>query len=104
MTSKSYFCFLSFFAIFLVLMTFSAPAMALEKLIKGASPEVSPYGHSYGQYRAPQPMMEDSMLAVTDVMVDKTAANAVVAREEAMVEARRLACRMLAERHVSQYD
>lgn len=75
--------------------------MALEKLIKGASPEVSPYGHSYGQYRAPQPAMEDSMLSVTDVMVDKTAANAVVAREEAMVEARRLAFRMLAERHLS---
>lgn len=98
MLNKSYFYFSGFFAILLVLMGFSTPAIALEKLIKGASPEVSPYGY---QQRPQQPAMEDSMLSVSDVLVDKTAANAVVAREEAMVEARRLAFRMLAERHLS---
>ena len=92
---------LKFFAIILFLIVFSAPSFALEKLIKGVSPEVNPYGQPRHQMQAPPPAREDSMLIVTDVIVDKTAANAVVAREEAMAEARGLAFRMLAERHLS---
>lgn len=92
---------LNLFVIVLFLIAFSAPSFALEKLIKGASPEVNPYGQPKQTMQAQQPMMEDSMLTVTDVIVDKTAENAVVAREEAMGEARRLAFRMLAERHLS---
>lgn len=101
MLKKTSRTFLNIFAIALFLIIFSAPSFALEKLIKGASPEVNPYGQpKYAQPHQP-PAMEDSMLTVTDVIVDKTAANAVVAREEAMGEARRLAFRMLAERHLS---
>lgn len=40
-------------------------------------------------------------LTVTSVIIDKTAANAVVAREEALVDARRAAFRKLAEKNMS---
>lgn len=92
---------LNIFYIALFIVIFSAPSFALEKLIKGASPEVNPYGQPRGQMMGQRPVMEDTMLTVTDVIVDKTAENAVIAREEAMTEARRLAFRMLAERHLS---
>ncbi|HEX2751661.1 MAG TPA: DUF2066 domain-containing protein, partial [Alphaproteobacteria bacterium] len=101
MFNKASVIFLKIFTIALFLIAFSAPSFALEKLIKGASPEVNPYGQPRSQRPAQMPVMEDSMLIVTDVIVDKTAQNAVLAREEAMGEARRLAFRMLAERHLS---
>ncbi len=41
-------------------------------------------------------------LMVSGVIIDKTAANAVVAREEAMVDARRAAFRKLAQAHMSE--
>jgi len=78
--------------------SFSTSAPALEKLIKGASPEVSPRGRMYG---TPAPVYEDTMLVVTDVIVDQTADNAVLARDEAIKSARRLAFQKLAERHLA---
>lgn len=39
---------------------------------------------------------------VTDIMVDRSAKNAVIAREEAIVEAQRLAFRKLAERNIDE--
>jgi hypothetical protein len=90
--------FLTFLIISLMFCAFSTSAQALEKLIKGASPEVSP---SSGMYRTPAPVYEDTMLIVTDVIVDQTADNAVVARDEAIKSARRLAFQKLAERHLA---
>ena len=101
MLNKTSASVLKIFAIALFLIAFSAPSFALEKLIKGASPEVNPYGQPRSQITGQRPVMEDAMLVVTDVMVDQTAENAVIAREQAMAEARRLAFRMLAERHLS---
>ncbi len=40
-------------------------------------------------------------LTVTSVIIDKTAANAVLAREEALTDARRVAFRKLAEKHMT---
>lgn len=46
----------------------------------------------------------ESPLTVLDLIVDKTAENAVVAREQAIVEARRLAFQKLAERNLTPED
>jgi len=101
MLNKTSVNIVNIFIITLFLIAFSTPSFALEKLIKGASPEVNPYGQPRSQMSGQRPVMEDALLTVADVIVDKTAENAVIAREEAMAEARRLAFRMLAERHLS---
>lgn len=68
-------------------------AMALEKLIKGAPAQV-------GELKTPT-VTPDGPLTVIDVIVDKTAANAVLARDQAMAEAQRLAFQKLAERNLT---
>lgn len=71
----------------------NSEAMALEKLIKGAPAQV-------GQLKTPT-ITPDGPLTVIDVIVDKTAANAVLARDQAMAEAQRLAFQKLAERNLT---
>ncbi len=76
----------------LISLAFSSPAGALEAMLQqqpqavlapvSGAPVFDPY-------------------TVTDVMVDKTAKNAVVAREEAIVEAQRAAFQKLAERNLT---
>ena len=86
---------LSFFATALIVLSFSADVSAQERLIKGAPAAL-------GALPTPGAVMrEDANLVITDVMVDKSADNAVQAREQAMVEARRSAFQKLAERHLS---
>ncbi len=68
-------------------------AVALEKLIKGAPASV-------GTLKTPT-ITPDGPLTVIDVIVDKTAANAVLARDQAMAEAQRLAFQKLAERNLT---
>lgn len=70
-------------------------AQALERLIKGAPAQV-------GALPNPQaPVAPDGPLTVIDVIVDKTAANAVLARDQAIAEAQRLAFQKLAERNLT---
>lgn len=90
-TSKT----LSCVATALIVLSISADASAQERLLKGAPAALT---------TLPTPgatMREDANLVITDVMVDKSADNAVKAREEAMTEARRLAFQKLAERHLT---
>lgn len=68
-------------------------AAALERLIKGAPAQV-------GTLRVPRETA-DGPLTVIDVIVDRTAENAVLAREQAMAEAQRLAFQKLAERNLT---
>lgn len=85
----------SFFATALIIMSFSGVADAQERLIKGAPAALT---------TLPTPgttQREDANLVITDVMVDKTADNAMAAREQAMTEARRAAFQKLAERHLT---
>lgn len=90
-TSKT----LIFAATALITLSVSAPVPAQERLLKGAPAALT---------TLPTPgavLREDANLVITDVMVDKTADNAVAAREQAMTEARRLAFQKLAERHLT---
>lgn len=64
-------------------------AQATPPVTQNATPAVAPAA------AAANPLM------VTGVIIDKTAANAVLAREEAMSDARRAAFRKLAQRHLS---
>lgn len=79
----------------LIILSFSHDAVAQERLIKGAPAALTSLPTPGAVQR------EDANLIITDVMVDKTADNAVKAREEAMAEARRLAFQKLAERHLT---
>lgn len=67
--------------------------VALERLIKGAPAQV-------GALPTPRET-PDGPLTVIDVIVDRTAANAVLAREQAIAEAQRLAFQKLAERNLT---
>ncbi len=85
----------SFFAIALIIMSFFDAAEAQERLIKGAPAALT---------SLPTPgttQREDANLVISDVMVDKSADNAMAAREQAMTEARRAAFQKLAERHLT---
>lgn len=75
---------------------FYASAQSVERLIKGAPAQLSPLKTPHGR-----PMMEDAALIVTDVLIDKTAENVVVAREQAMTEARRVAFQKLLEQNMT---
>lgn len=89
--SKKY----ALFAILLIVLAFPAAASAQERLIKGAPAQLTPLPTPGAVQR------EDANLIVDDVMVDRTAANAVVAREQALNDVRREAFRKLAERHMT---
>lgn len=82
-------------AIFLNLISFSGVCLAQERLIKGAPAQLTPLRTPGGVQR------EDANLIVTDVMIDRTAENAVKAREQAIAEARRVAFQRLAERNLT---
>ncbi len=90
-TSKTLFCA----ATALIVLSIPAQAPAQERLLKGAPAALT---------TLPTPgavVREDANLVITDVMVDKSADNAVLAREQAMTEARRVAFQKLAERHLT---
>lgn len=84
-----------FAASVLFIIGFSVDVPAQERLIKGAPAQLTPL-------RTPGAVQrEDANLVVDDVMVDRTADNAVLAREQAIAEARSQAFRKLAERHLT---
>jgi hypothetical protein len=76
------------------LLTQSVPAFAIEKLVRGASPAV-------GMQPAQAMPQAEGPLTVMQVQVDKTSDNAVLARDEAIAEARRIAFQKLAERNMT---
>lgn len=76
-------------------MVFSPQVQAQERLIKGAPAQLTPLPEQGVVKR------EDANLVVDDVMIDRTAENAVLAREQAIAEARSQAFRKLAERHLT---
>ncbi|MDP2205945.1 MAG: DUF2066 domain-containing protein [Alphaproteobacteria bacterium] len=76
-------------------MAFSPVAGAQERLIKGAPAQLTPLPTPGAVQR------EDANLVVDDVMIDRTADNAVLAREQAIAEARSQAFRKLAQRHLT---
>ena len=90
-SSKSF----AFVIISLFFISFSSASQAQERLIKGAPAQLTPLPTPGAVQR------EDANLIVDDIMVDRTAANAVVAREQALNDVRREAFRKLAERHMT---
>lgn len=80
---------------FLILLLFCSPVEAQERLIKGAPASLTPLPTPGAVQR------EDANLIVSDVMIDRTADNAVQAREQAMTEARRVAFQRLAEKNLT---
>jgi len=85
----------TFFVSLLTLLVFCVPASAQERLIKGAPAQLTPL-------KTPgAPQREDANLIVSDVMIDRTADNAVQAREQAMTEARREAFKRLAQKYMT---
>lgn len=80
---------------FLILLSFCGFAEAQERLIKGAPASLTPLPTPGAVQR------EDANLIVSDVMIDRTADNAVQAREQAMTEARRVAFQRLAEKNLT---
>lgn len=73
-------------------------AAQVERLVKGAPAQLTPL-------RTPSDApAADGPLTVRDVIVDKTAENAVLARKAAMTEAQRQAFRKLAEKYMSPED
>jgi hypothetical protein len=85
----------AFLTILLIIMVFLPQVQAQERLIKGAPAQLTPLPTQGGMKR------EDANLVVDDVMIDRTAENAVLAREQAIAEARSQAFRKLAERHLT---
>ncbi|MFN7112788.1 MAG: DUF2066 domain-containing protein [Alphaproteobacteria bacterium] len=84
-----------FFTTSLIVIAFSWPSAAQERLIKGAPAQLTPLPTPGAVQR------EDANLVVDDVMIDRTADNAVLAREQAIAEARSQAFRKLAQRHLT---
>lgn len=79
----------------LILLALSGASLAQERLIKGAPAQLTPLPTPGGVQR------EDANLIVSDVMIDRTADNAVQAREQAMAEARREAFKRLAQKYMT---
>ena len=78
---------------------FSAAALCAVLLTTGAQAQTTPPLATPTPAVAAKPAVANPLM-VTGVIIDKTAENAVVAREEAMADARRAAFRKLAQAHM----
>lgn len=76
----------------------SGEVRAVETLVKGAPAQVFPMGRPQ---TGSQSALTEDLLIVRDVIVDKTAKNVMLAREEAISDARRQAFMKLAERNMT---